>query len=66
MTESQEVSKLKECMNRKGMFVQVEGEEGCFFEGFYSLRANFKFPFKVSKVRCVTALARANQTTRIE
>lgn len=26
MTESQEVSKLKECMNRKGMFVQVEGE----------------------------------------
>lgn len=31
MTESQELSKLKECMNRKGMFVQVEGEVVRFF-----------------------------------
>lgn len=44
MTESQEVSKLKECMNRKGMFVQVEGEVvGVFLKGFilYGRKLNF-------------------------
>ena len=40
MTESQEVSKLKECMNRKGMFVQVEEKvAGFLLRGFYCLRA---------------------------
>lgn len=56
MTECQEVSKLKECMNRKGMF---EGEVVGVCWGVLLFTGEFfKISFKVSKVRCVTALAR--------